>query len=454
MKRFLWILLPPVLVVVARMHVEWVWFAQFNWQSVLFQRWMLQLLFAGAGSIPVVLAVLWLRAFDRIDDPPRQQKRPIDGMRFSLVLMVSGLAFLACSVVLSDLAILAWKQPFSLSHWQSTGHSMASEWKALLPIQLAIAGVSLCRPQLRRWVAVAMGFALVLVVSRSWGVWSLAWLIPDEGLREPLLGTDLSFGLGRFSAIQLGLELLVLSGTFTTAHAVWGRVTVSPHLSDWSMPALGNRSYRWLSIGVGTNLLGVAGLVWLSRHQLLWHQHGLVAGAGWLQQHLTLPFRSLLAFVLLVLGVSCIVRGIGHLQRLLLLCVAAIVIIESTLTPLTRWLVVRPQELALQAPYLETAIRSTRHGFQLDRIQRRRTEPNVDLTEEDLESGASTLRNVRLWDSGPLLETNRQLQQLRVYYRFSNAAVDRYPLIPDSDTSQQVIISARELDQSAAFEKR
>jgi uncharacterized membrane protein (UPF0182 family) len=294
-----------------------------------------------------------------------------------------------------------------------------------------------------------MGFALVLVVSRAWGVWSLAWLIPDEGLREPLLGTDLSFGLGRFSAIQLGLELLVLSGTFTTAHAVWGRVTVSPHLSDWSMPALGNRSYRWLSIGVGTNLLGVAGLVWLSRHQLLWHQHGLVAGAGWLQQHLTLPFRSLLAFVLLVLGVSCIVRGIGHLQRLLLLCVAAIVIIESTLTPLTRWLVVRPQELALQAPYLETAIRSTRHGFQLDRIQRRRTEPNVDLTEEDLESGASTLRNVRLWDSGPLLETNRQLQQLRVYYRFSNAAVDRYPLIPDSDTSQQVIISARELDQSA-----
>ena len=85
----------------------------------------------------------------------------------------------------------------------------------------------------------------------------------------------------------------------------------------------------------------------------------------------------------------------------------------------------------------------------MDRIQRLRNEPNVDLTAEDLESGASTLRNVRLWDSGPLLETNGQLQQLRVYYRFSNAAVDRYPLIPDSETSQQVIVSARELDQSA-----
>ena len=119
----------------------------------------------------------------------------------------------------------------------------------MLPVQLAIAGVSLTRPQWRRWLAIAMGFALMLVVSRAWGVWSLAWLIPDEGLREPLLDTDLSFGLGRFSALRLGLELLVLSGTFTTAHALWGRLTVTPHLSDWSMPAIGSRSYRWLSIG-------------------------------------------------------------------------------------------------------------------------------------------------------------------------------------------------------------
>ncbi|MBL6880955.1 MAG: hypothetical protein ISR07_05475, partial [Synechococcus sp. BS30m-G31] len=52
MKRILWLLLPPALVVVARMHVEWTWFVQFNWQSVLLQRWMLQLFFAGVASVP------------------------------------------------------------------------------------------------------------------------------------------------------------------------------------------------------------------------------------------------------------------------------------------------------------------------------------------------------------------------------------------------------------------
>ena len=167
MKRVLWLLLPPALVVVARMHVEWTWFVQFNWQSVLLQRWMLQLLFAGVASVPVVLFGLWFRAFSRTDDPPRQQLRPIQGLQFSLLLLVSGLLFVATSVVLSDLAVLAWKQPFILSHWQDTGLSMGSEWKALLPVQLAVVGLSLCRSQWRRWVATAMGLAFVFVVARA-----------------------------------------------------------------------------------------------------------------------------------------------------------------------------------------------------------------------------------------------------------------------------------------------
>ena len=35
------------------------------------------------------------------------------------------------------------------------------------------------------------------------------------------------------------------------------------------------------------------------------------------------------------------------------------------------------------------------------------------LTKQDLIIGESTLKNIRLWDSEPLLDTNRQLQQLR-----------------------------------------
>ena len=173
-----------------------------------------------------------------------------------------------------------------------------------------------------------------------------------------------------------------------------------------------------------------------------------MAGAGWLQAQITLPLRavSTLLLVLIALVLLCLV-GIGCVRA----CsdVGSLVALEMVATPLTRWLVVRPQEINLQAPYLAEAIEATRWGFKLDHIERQVYEPKTGLSATDLKQSVSTLSNVRLWDSTPLLEANRQLQQLRVYYRFSNAAVDRYPLNQDSDTAQQVILSARELDQSA-----
>ena len=31
-----------------------------------------------------------------------------------------------------------------------------------------------------------------------------------------------------------------------------------------------------------------------------------------------------------------------------------------------------------------------------------------------------------LWDTRPILQTNRQLQQIRLYYKFFDADIDRY----------------------------
>jgi uncharacterized membrane protein (UPF0182 family) len=67
-----------------------------------------------------------------------------------------------------------------------------------------------------------------------------------------------------------------------------------------------------------------------------------------------------------------------------------------------------------------------------------------------VQASAATLRNIRLWDSQPLLATNRQLQQLRVFYRFSAPAVDRYALGQNQEHGrQQVMVTAREMDSSA-----
>ena len=451
MKRLL--LLLPLVVVAARMQIEWLWFDQFAWTNVLLKRWLLQLLFLGLAMLPLLAARSWSSQFRRQTLTPSltsPQEVRLTGWKYGTALLLSGGLVLISSLLALNLLALSIRDPFQLSEWH---HHLWPERRittvVMTLVQFGLIALVMVWPRWRPWLERIVAGSLVVVVVRSWGIWSLALWIPDGSLQDPLLGADLSFGMGRFAGMHLGLQLLLLSGVFTLCFELWRCLARSQAISDWASPGLSTRQVQLLRLLSALLLLGSAGLVWLSRHQLLWTQHGLVAGAGWLQAHLTLPFRGFTTLLLVLIAVAILLPCPRRLRQGLALVLASVVALEMVATPLTRWLVVRPQEFDLQAPYLSDAIQATRRGFQLDQITSRVFEPQSRLSAADREQGASTLANVRLWDSAPLLEANRQLQQLRVYYRFSNAAVDRYPLNQDSDSAQQVILSARELDQSA-----
>jgi hypothetical protein len=123
-----------------------------------------------------------------------------------------------------------------------------------------------------------------------------------------------------------------------------------------------------------------------------------------------------------------------------------------------QYLVVQPNELGRERPYIERAIALTRQAFALNNIDAQSFDPQNHLTEADLQANALTIRNIRLWDKRPLLETNRQLQQIRLYYRFPDADIDRYTLAREEQKNKkneqrQILIAARELDYSAVPEK-
>ncbi|MGB1775849.1 MAG: UPF0182 family protein [Synechococcus sp.] len=434
------LLLLPVVLVLARMTVEWLWFGQFGWQDVLLTRWALQAT-AGCSAIAVAWGVQqWRRPWlvsPTMPSAPATPIRSLRGWRFTAALGLSSLGQAASTILLLLLALQAIQ-----------GGSMAWHWSPALG---ALTLLALILRRLRPWLWRSSAAAAVVVTARSWSIWAQALSIPDAGLHDPVLDADLSFALGRFAGLRLLLGLALLVETSALCSVLNERLMRAPALSNWQVDLTADE-HRRLRQGAAAVLFSGALWVWLLRHQVLWSQHGIVAGAGWLQVNLTLPLRLVLALVLLILSVAV---GVGQPRWLvrqfpsvigvglaLLLCV------DGVLAPMARWLVVNPQELSLESPFIAQAIQSTRQAFQLDAIQRKTFVPASRLTTEDLNLGASTLDNVRLWDSAPLLETNRQLQQLRVYYRFNHAVVDRYPLRPDQQTSQQVILSARELDQS------
>ena len=68
------------------------------------------------------------------------------------------------------------------------------------------------------------------------------------------------------------------------------------------------------------------------------------------------------------------------------------------------------------------------------------------LTREDIDRNADTIKNVRLWDHQPLLETFGQIQELRTYYDFASVDNDRYTI---NGELRQVMLSARELNSES-----
>ena len=113
--------------------------------------------------------------------------------------------------------------------------------------------------------------------------------------------------------------------------------------------------------------------------------------------------------------------------------------------------VVLPNELQLERPYIERTLALTRQAFNLEPIEVETFTPGERLTPAKLAANNLTIENIRLWDKRPLLETNRQLQRIRLYYEFPDADIDRYSLPGTSGQTiqQQVLIAARELDFSA-----
>ena len=61
---------------------------------------------------------------------------------------------------------------------------------------------------------------------------------------------------------------------------------------------------------------------------------------------------------------------------------------------------------------------------------------------KDIEANPLTIRNVRIWDERPLIQTYQQVQEIRPYYGFSGVDVDRYTI---DGVYRQVMLSAREM---------
>ena len=107
---------------------------------------------------------------------------------------------------------------------------------------------------------------------------------------------------------------------------------------------------------------------------------------------------------------------------------------------------VNPNEFDKEREYISRNIDFTRRGYDLAGVTVRPYPVAPALSEGLIADNLQTVDNIRLWDHGPILNVYRQIQQIRPYYDFEDADVDRYTV---DGEYRQVMLAAREQPASS-----
>lgn len=297
-------------------------------------------------------------------------------------------------------------------------------------------------------------FVAFLIGAAAAGEWLtvLRWLygVPFE-TADPVFGRDVGYYVFTLPAVAgaLGvafgvvivtvlfvLPVYVLKGDLVIGRRVAAEPTVQLHLG-----ALG-----------GLLLLLLAANVFFVRiPSLLYSTTGPLFGASYADLAARLPVLRAAALVALV-GAGLVFWG-ARRRRLVPYAVGVFgvyVVVSGLLgalvPALVQRLVVLPNELAKETPQLEHHIAATRAAWGLDEVEVRGLTGDAGLSLSDIEANSGTIKNVRLWDRGPLLQTFGQMQAIRTYYDFVTVDDDRYWI---DGEYRQVLLSPRELNTAS-----
>ncbi len=270
------------------------------------------------------------------------------------------------------------------------------------------------------------------------------------GSNDPIFGRDISFYVFSLPVLEIvGSGLLLALGIALLAAAALYFLKGALLLGNRGLTAERPAAVHLAILG-GLLFLVLAFNTFVGMHAVLCSTDGLVAGATYTDVNARLPAMKL-QIALAVLAAALILANIFVRRGLLVVSgigaylVAAIV--GGAIYPsLLHKFVVAPNELVKETPYIKLNIAATRRGFGLAAVEERNISGQTALGREQVEKNVATIRNIRLWDHRPLLDTFSQVQEIRTYYDFTTVSNDRYLI---NGEYRQTMLSPRELSSDS-----
>ncbi len=299
-------------------------------------------------------------------------------------------------------------------------------------------------------LSVVIGLVFGLGMKDGWREFALYLNQPSVPTADPIFGKPLGFYLFSLPVHQmLSRWLIMLSLVILVATAVFAILSATQkQKTKAAADAARATAYAAVSFALAGFLVLLAWRVYLSRYPYLWEDHQSFSGVTYTEANWFLPGLTIVAITLVVAAAIIVVnaftkRKLRFIVAALILPVAVFVVAGMLIPAYIQSFSVKPNELGKESPYIEHNINWTRKGFGLDRIETRDYEAEPSVASLDVEGNRSTLDNIRLWDWSALLDTLRQIQEIRTYYVFDDVDVDRYKI---GGQTRQMMLATRELD--------
>jgi uncharacterized protein len=382
----------PAIFNLARFYTDWLWFSQLGYQSVF-------------------TTIFWTR------------------IKLGVIFGTVFFACMAINLLLAD-------------RLSRVGFIKMGDHTIELP------GSETLGPNIKLIMLAASAFLSFLMGMEAGSRWDmvLKYFNPTAfGLADPLFGRDISFYVFQlpflgylyqwativifFSLIASAIVYGYKRGFVITGRGIHFRSSLYSHLS------------ALIAVGFAIKSFGYRILA----YTLLTNSHGFVSGAGYTDIHVRLPILTVLSAVSLLCA-AIFLANIYLRSWKPPLAAAVLIFIASAAgaayPEAIQRLRVVPNEISMERPYIKRQIDFTREAYDLNRIEVKPFAAAHSLSADQIRNNELTIKNIRLWDSRPLLQTYTQLQAIRTYYSFNDVDLDRYFI---NGEYRQVTVAAREL---------
>jgi uncharacterized membrane protein (UPF0182 family) len=304
-------------------------------------------------------------------------------------------------------------------------------------------------------ISLALAIFVAIPFYNQWEASLLYFFGSDSGVTEPVYGNDVSFYM-----LSYPIYMLIQKELLTTAILIFCTVGVLYWLEHIFVPdqikefPLGAKVHLTILIG-----FVVAFVVWgfmLQRFSLLYTDthEPVFYGPGFVEIRYKLPLIWLGIVTFLATALTAILFIFSEKHRIkapflisltVFLCILGLPEVQF-IPDLIQKFIVNPNPVKSNKSFMQHNIDATLDAYDLRNIKTIDLTIKLDATQDiDTWGTQKHFENIPVWDREYIVDSYRQLQEIRPYYKFPTVDEDRYFIL---DHTRQVNLAAREINIS------